>query len=415
MKICITTLEFPPDTGGVGESVKRISTMLSDLGHEVHIVVFHAHNISSNTTGVNQKGFDTNQQEGVFVHRYQHVARGSQRSPQDFLSDVYIEIQKLHNREKFDLFHAFYLNETGFLTTLLAKEVGRPIINSIRGADIHKNIFNPKSYSQTLWAMENSNWMTFVSRELERRAHVLVPSTRGRTSAFWNSIVPFDFEALEKPRVNGQLKGTVIGASGNFRNKKGVDFLIQACAELATEIELTLLLVGDFISKERAYWNEFIINSGIMDRVVITGSLSREEAIAYLHVVDIFAIPSLRDGCPNAMMEAMLAQKAIVGSSVDAIGEILSDGEDGLIVRPGSTEDLVCAIKKLAENPGLRERLGAAAREKALLDLAPECEQNNWLNVYDRVMTARKPVHFGAKRESGERLITARAGSYDRP
>lgn len=401
MKICMTTLEFPPDTGGVGESVKRISAMLKDVGHEVHVFVFHANRSGSNEAGTGQKGLETSETDGVMVHRYEHVIRGQRRSTQDALSDAYIELQKLHENANFDLFHAFFLDEIGFLTTLLAREVGRPVINSIRGADIHKNVFNPKTYTQAMWAMENSDWLTFVSRELEHRAHILVPSTRGKTSAFWNSIVPLDFQALEKPELNGQLKGTVIGTSGNFRHKKGIEFLFLACAELSANIDLTLLLVGDFIAKEKDYWNAFIHDKGIADRVVITGKLSREEALSYHHHVDIFAIPSLRDGCPNAMMEAMLARKAIVGSSVDAIGEILTDGKNGLVVRPGSKDDLVHAFQKLAENPELRHRLGTAAREKALSDLAPERERDNWLNVYDRVMRDREPVYLEATGVSG--------------
>ena len=400
MKICMTTLEFPPDTGGVGESVKRISTMLRNAGHEVHVFVFHSSRCKEKRGG-SQDRIDTSEQEGVFVHRFQHVDRGSKGSEQDVASDAFIELQKLHDRENFDLFHAFFLNETGFLTTLLAREVGRPVVNSIRGADIHKNVFNPKTYSQSMWALENSNWLTFVSRELEHRAHILAPATRGRTSAFWNSIVPLDFEALDKPQLNGQIRGTVIGAFGNFRHKKGIEFLIDACAELAPEVEVTLLMVGDFVTKEKDYWNQLILDSGIANRTVITGRLSREEALAYHHVVDIFAIPSLRDGCPNAMMEAMLAQKAVVGANVDAIGEILSDREDGLLVRPGSTADLVRAFRELAENPNLRTQLGNAAREKAMHDLAPAREQENWLAVYDRVVAANDPVYLDATVMSG--------------
>ena len=396
MKICMTTLEFPPDTGGVGESVKRISAMLKNVGHEVHVFVFHASRSVCNEAGIGQKGLQTNEQDGVIVHRYEHVSRSRRQSTQDVLSDAYLELQKLHESENFDIFHAFFLNEIGFLTTLLAREVDRPVISSIRGADIHKNVFNPKTYTQAMWAMENSDWLTFVSRELEHRAHLLTPSTRGKTSAFWNSIVPLDFQSLKKPELNGRLKGTVIGASGNFRYKKGIEFLFVACAELSAKVDLTLLLVGDFLAKERDYWNAFIRHIDIADRVVVTGSLSREEALAYHHHIDIFAIPSLRDGCPNAMMEAMLARKAIVGSSVDAIGEILTDGKNGIVVRPGSKDDLVRAFRKLAGSEELRHRLGAAAREKALRDLAPERERDNWLTVYDRVMADRKPVYLDA-------------------
>ena len=391
MKICITTLEFPPDVGGVGESVKRISKMLAALGHEVHVVVFHSKRSLQEAANATRKGFSTTHEDCISIHRYQAVARGEKVAVQEFLSDVYGELRRLHEREHFDLFHAFYLNETGFMTTLLAREVDKPVINSIRGADLHRNIFNPRDFGQVVWAMENSNWLTFVSGALENRAHIVAPSIRGRTSAFWNSIVPIDFEAIGKPRINSELQGTVISTFGNFRDKKGIDFLIWACAELAEEIDLTLLFVGDFVAKEKAHWEKFISRSGIADRVVVTGRLPREQALGYHHVADIFAIPSLRDGCPNALMEAMLAGKAIIGSSADAIGEILDHEENALVVRPGHTEDLVTALRKLASDPKLQQRLGAAARTKALEDLSPLREQENWLMVYNRVMSPAPP------------------------
>jgi glycogen synthase len=121
MKICMTTLEFPPDTGGVGESVKRISGMLRKAGHEIHVFVFHSSRCKEEVDA-SQDRVDTSEQDGVFVHRYRHIDRGTKRADQDVASDAYIELQKLHERENFDLFHAFFLNETGFLTTLFSQQ-----------------------------------------------------------------------------------------------------------------------------------------------------------------------------------------------------------------------------------------------------------------------------------------------------
>ena len=199
MKICITTLEYPPDVGGVGESVKRIGTMLAELDHEVHIVVFHSSRRLEQSDHVTQKGFLTETEGKLQVHRYQSVSRTGSSSKQDFMSDVYGELRRLHDRLGFDIFHGFYINETGFLTTLLAREVERPVINSIRGADLHRNVFNPQQYGQIEWALQHSDWLTFVSQELEKRAQVLAPSVQGRTSAFWNSIVPIDFGDIARP------------------------------------------------------------------------------------------------------------------------------------------------------------------------------------------------------------------------
>jgi glycosyltransferase involved in cell wall biosynthesis len=177
----------------------------------------------------------------------------------------------------------------------------------------------------------------------------------------------------------------VVAAFGNFRDKKGTDHLIWACAELADELDLTLLLVGDFVAKEKPHWERLVEESGIGDRLIVTGRLPREQALAYHNLVDIFVIPSIRDGCPNALLEAMLARKAILATGVDAIGEILSHEEDAVLIETASAEELAAGIRRLGEDRELRARLGEAARRKVRTRLAPEVELKNWLKVYESV------------------------------
>lgn len=76
------------------------------------------------------------------------------------------------------------MNETGYVTTLLAKENDLPVINSVRGADLHKHIFNPKNHAQIAWVLENSNWVTFVSQDLQKRANAIAPSVKLKSSVF---------------------------------------------------------------------------------------------------------------------------------------------------------------------------------------------------------------------------------------
>ena len=380
-RVCITTLEFPPDIGGVGESVHRIASLLSESGFEVHVAVFHSkqYKTASETC---RGGVRTQQQGDLLVHRINAAVRGDTPVIYDYKSEVFFQLKQLHRQYQFDLFHAFFLNETGFLTTLLAKELGVPVINSIRGSDLHKHIFSAKNHSQITWTLDNSDYVTSVSRDLLQRAQTLVPNLKGRSTAFWNSIAPIDLSDLPAPDPVPMLRGPVIGSVGRFREKKGLEFLLDACRELSTDLEFSLLLVGDFAEREREYWLQEIKDSGLSDRILVTGMKDRLAAMAHLPLMDVFAIPSLHDGCPNAMLEAMLAGKAIVGSSADAIGEILDHGFTGLIVPPGSSSELALALRTLLTNPDLRQRLGQAARKQVLSQLAPSVEQQNWAIVY---------------------------------
>lgn len=398
-RVCITTLEFPPDVGGVGESVSRIANMLIDLGYEVHVAVFRAvfreERALAATGDYHRAACDTTQSGEITVHRLKPAVRSQQAKVQDYLCDLQAQLQGLHNQYQFDVLHAFFINEMGFLTTLLGKENGLPVINSVRGADLNKHVFNPAQFSQVSWTLTHSDWTTFVSRDLMRRARVIAPGIQRKSSAFWNAIAPISFDDLPTPALTDKLQGTVIGSIGSFRDKKGLEYLFDACQQLRAktnpaQADLTLLLVGDFAEKERDYWKKTLSDSGFADRVVITGKISRQAALAYLPHMDIFAIPSLRDGCPNALLEAMLAAKAIVGSRVDAIGEIIEDGSDGFIVPPGDTESLAKALWQLVSQPNLRQRLGMAARQKALTQLAPAVEQQRWQAVYQQVLSPKR-------------------------
>ena len=388
--ICLTAQEFPPDVGGVGVSAKRIALLLTELGYQVHVAVFRS--IFRKERKLAEAGefyrsrCETSIQDYITVHRLHAAVRSTVARDQDYLMDIYGQLTTLHRQYQFDVVHAFFINETGFLTTMLAKENDLSVINSVRGADLHKHIFDSQQQKQIAWTLENSDWNTFVSQDLMRRARLFAPTITYKSSAFLNSIAPVDFDNLPTPALVDKLQGIVIGSVGNFRDKKGIEYLLDACQTIETEF--TLLFVGEFVPKEREYWSQELANSGLQDKIVITGKVSRDEALAYLPHMDIFAIPSLNDGCPNALLEAMLAERAVVGTNVDAIAEIIEDGVNGLLVNPYSSEELAIAIAKLIENPLLRPNFGKLAKQKVLQDLNPTVEQANWGKIYDRVLAA---------------------------
>lgn len=387
--ICLTAQEFPPDIGGVGVSAKRISLLLKNLGYEVHVAIFRSvfrkERKLAKSGEFQRSRCENSEQEGILVHRLYPAIRSTVARDQDYLMDIYGQLTTLHQQYQFDAVHAFFINETGFLTTMLAKENGLPVISSIRGADLHKHIFDCQQQKQIAWTLENSNWTTFVSQDLMHRARIFTPTIAHKSSAFLNSIVPIDFDNLPTPSLINKLQGTVIGSVGNFRDKKGIEYLLDACQNLKTEF--TLLFVGEFVPKERAYWEKELSNSGLKDKIIITGKVSREEALAYLPYMDIFAIPSLNDGCPNALLEAMLAERVVVGTNVDAIAEIIEDGVNGLLVNPYSSQELARAISQLSNRPLLRKTLGKSAKQKILQELNPAIEQANWRNIYEHILS----------------------------
>lgn len=98
--------------------------------------------------------------------------------------------------------------------------------------------------------------------------------------------------------------------------------------------------------------------------VNLAGSLFGEAKERFLDELDILVVPSRHDGRPLIIHEAQARGQVVVASAVGAIPELITDGENGLLCAPGDIDGFAAAIARLATDPDLRQRLGAAARER---------------------------------------------------
>lgn len=174
----------------------------------------------------------------------------------------------------------------------------------------------------------------------------------------------------DRDRVRGELGLTngipLIASVGRLEDIKGHRFLIQALARLrrSTNGVSTArgVLVGDGCL--RGDLEALAKSQGVADRLALTGF--RQDVGAVLAAADIVAMPSLSEGFPLAVLEAMMAGRAVVASRVGGIPEMIIDGETGLLVPPADPGALASALGWLIASPSLRKRLGEAARERAL-------------------------------------------------
>jgi glycosyltransferase involved in cell wall biosynthesis len=108
---------------------------------------------------------------------------------------------------------------------------------------------------------------------------------------------------------------------------------------------------------------EFIDAEGLADRVHIV--LNRNDVANLLALADIFVMPSLWEGLPMAVLEAMVARKAIVASAIAGIPEAIVDGREGLLVPAGEAAPLANALRVLLADRERRAQLGEAAASRA--------------------------------------------------
>lgn len=154
----------------------------------------------------------------------------------------------------------------------------------------------------------------------------------------------------------------VVGYVGRLHEEKGVHHLLAAAPEVArTAPGAVFLVVGD--GPRQAELHAEARRLGLGERAVFHGF--RRDVAAVLSICDVVAVPSLTEGFPNVVLEAMAVGRAIVASDVEGIAEILVHGETGWLVPPGDPARLAAGIVHLLQHPAERERLARSARAAA--------------------------------------------------
>lgn len=153
----------------------------------------------------------------------------------------------------------------------------------------------------------------------------------------------------------------VIGTSGRLVAGKDPFTLLNAFGRLAPQHpQLRLLYVGGGPLLQKL--TERAAEAGLAERVHITGFVSPDRVPALLHAMDLFAFPSLREGSPLALAEAMAAGLPVVCGDFPAAAEVIEDGRTGLIFPRKDVGALALAIERCEESPQLCGELAAAGQ-----------------------------------------------------
>lgn len=156
---------------------------------------------------------------------------------------------------------------------------------------------------------------------------------------------------------------TLIGTVGRLAPEKDHVNLVRAFRiVLAQEKSLRLVIVGE--GPMRRLIEDEVASAGLTGCVHLPGSLPHISAL--ISAFDLFVLPSLREGLPLSLLEAMTAGLPCIATPVGSVGEVIQDGVTGRLVSPGEPQDLADAILGLLRNPEERAQLAARGRELAL-------------------------------------------------
>ncbi len=146
---------------------------------------------------------------------------------------------------------------------------------------------------------------------------------------------------------------TVLVTTSRLSLKNGVDDLIRSLVSLSPHVKCLIAGDGEDAEKLRVLTEK----KGLVNRVVFLGSRSHDELPGILQASDIFVRASLSEGLGNSFLEAMATGIPIIGTPVGGIPDFLTDGETGVFCQPRDPESVAAAVRRIQEEPGLRERL----------------------------------------------------------
>ena len=187
----------------------------------------------------------------------------------------------------------------------------------------------------------------------------------------------------------------LIVAVGNLYPVKGHIHAIDALARLASRHPRTHLAIsgrGDLEDDLRARARE----QGLEDRVHLLGL--RSDVPAVLAAADVFIQPSLSEGLPLALLEAMFAGCPIVATDVGQVRVALANGDAGILVEPGNSHSLAAGLDRLLSDPSEARRLGNVAAVRAAGEYDLSRMVHRYAGLYENALRARAVGDRGARR-----------------
>ncbi|MEZ4447118.1 MAG: glycosyltransferase family 4 protein [Polyangiaceae bacterium] len=374
MAVLLVTERYPPERGGLARASARIAELLRGSGETVHVLRL--------ASGVTPGRRDRQEDGGIVVHRLGRLA--SDEALFAAWVEHAVDIATSHD---VDVIHGIYGHPAGFVARVAGAYAGLPSIVSLRGNDFDRGVFRPTA-PQLAQAIEGATVVTAVTRVMARRAEALF----GRSVDFVPNAV--DTEAFHRVTPDNSLRASlglgesaVIGFSGELREKKGS----ASCPRLrgpARLRDVRLLLVGGLRADAEAAWDAFARAEPEAAQAVhrLRYDDSPERLAARLALCDVMVFPSLFEGMPNAVLEAMACECAILASDVGGHPELLDHGVSGALLSLRDLDRLPEAIGEMLDlAPEERRAFGEAARARVLDGHRPEDERAAWQAIYAQI------------------------------
>ena len=285
---------------------------------------------------------------------------------------------------KFDLIHAHFLYPAGFVGSRLKEEYNKPFVVTGHGYDVYNLPFRNDKWNEKIRSVLNlADFITTPSKSNQEKLKLLGVESE-KICVIYNGFNPKVFRAMPTDVARKELglprDKKIILSVGHLEPVKGHEYLIKAMKIIMDKTDDVLCLIVGSGSKER-YLKNLISKLNLENNVILAGGRPHSEIPLWMNACDVFVLPSLSEGNPTVMFEALGCGKPFVGTKVGGIPEIITNEKLGILVEPKNVIELASTILKA---------LGKNWDRNYILEYA---KQFSWdkivkqiLNIYSRLV-----------------------------
>ena len=384
-RLLLITERFPPDVGGLASSANRLTESLCNLGVEVDILAWSRYLQAGEVRSESLLSPHVLQGQVYRVGLYRHW---------DMTMPHTLNVLDWLQRSRgYDAVWGHYLFPAGFLATWFAALNGLPSTVSARGNDLERTMFPPGDFARLLWTLQQADVITAVSTDMARKITVL--SQRQDVLVLKNAVNQQIFKP-SSGSVNSlrialgiQDEEVVLGFSGELREKKGQQFLLNALTTVRAKRPAYLLIIGEVRTSQEAALQLYAAqHPEDAQRIIITGHLpSQIEVAQHLQLCDVYLQPSLWEGMPNALLEALACGCLCIASDAGGIPEVMESGKQGFIIERFHLHRLGEAVLECLDlNPAIRQQIITAGRDRIQAEFSLEQEKIGLQAVLSRLI-----------------------------
>jgi len=286
-------------------------------------------------------------------------------------------------REAFDIVHIHWPLPHA-LFGYLAKRAGAKIVTTFYGVELRwVKTRMPLFRSFLRWGIGFSDRITAISTFTAKEVQDLIPE-----KAIPIEIIPYTISVSSAPKEETTVTRDkpMLFFAGRLVERKGVEYLLRAFAEVIKDVPADLVIVGEGPEKERLM--RLSSELGLDGKAVFKDWVTQENLVSLYNECNAFVLPAIIDskgdteGLGVVLLEAMSYKKPVVASNLGGITDIVKDKETGLLVTEKDTQGLSEAIKSLLKDPSFAAFLGQRGYEHVRTQFSWERIVSQWTALY---------------------------------